>query len=175
MTVSRRIKVSNMHYQNTTSPIASHAAGFTLIEVMVAVLVMSIGLLGLASLQATSLRFNNDSSAQTLATYLASDMADRMRANVSKAAAYPAQAEGKNDSCYTAAGCTPDEMAANDIFEWKALTESLPGGQGAITALAGGLFTITVMWDEQRSGAIGTNCDPDDPADLRCLSMTTQP
>lgn len=168
--------MSNIHYQKTASPIASHAAGFTLIEVMVAVLVMSIGLLGLASLQATSLRFNNDSSAQTQATYLASDMADRMRANVSKAAAYPAQAAGENASCYTTAGCTPDEMAANDIFEWnEALTDTLPAGQGAITALAGGLFTITVMWDEQRSGATGTNCNPDDPADLRCLSMTTQP
>jgi len=168
--------VSKLHYQKTASPIASHAAGFTLVEVMVAVLVMSIGLLGLASLQATSLRFNNDSSAQTQATYLASDMADRMRANVSKAAGYPAQAAGENTSCYTTAGCTPDEMAANDIFEWnEALTDTLPAGQGAITALAGGLFTITVMWDEQRSGATGTNCNPDDPADLRCLSMTTQP
>ena len=164
-----------MHCKKTAFPIASRPAGFTLIEVLVAVLVMSIGLLGLASLQATSLRFNNDSSAQTQAAYLTSDMADRMRANVSKAAGYPAQAAGENANCYTAAGCTPDEMAANDIFEWKALTESLPGGQGAITALAGGLFTITVMWDEQRSGVTGTNCDPDDPDDLRCISITTQP
>ena len=168
--------MSNIHSKMTASPNLSRALGFTLIEVLVAVLVMSIGLLGLASLQATSLRFNNDSSAQTQATYLASDMADRMRANVSKAAGYPAQAAGENTTCYTTAGCTPDEMAANDIFEWnRDLAATLPAGQGSITALAGGLFTITVMWDEQRSGATGTNCNPDDPADLRCLSMTTQP
>ena len=168
--------MSNMYCEKTTSPIASRTAGFTLIEVMIAVLVMSIGLLGLASLQATSLRFNNDSSAQTQATYLANDMVDRMRTNVSRAADYPAKAEGENTNCHKAAGCTPDEMAANDIFEWnKALDTALPAGQGSITALAGGLYTITVMWDEQRSGAIGTNCDPDDPADLRCISMTTQP
>ena len=165
-----------MHYKMTTSSIMSRPAGFTLIEVMISVLVMSIGLLGLASLQVTSLRFNNDSSAQTQAAYLASDMADRMRANVSRAADYPGKAAGANASCYTAAGCSPDEMAANDIFEWnEVLRKRLPAGQGSITPLAGGLYTITVMWDEQRSGAIGTNCDPDDPADLRCISMTTQP
>ncbi|MGB5298560.1 MAG: type IV pilus modification protein PilV, partial [Thiogranum sp.] len=82
-----------MYCQKTASPIAPRPAGFTLIEVMVAVLVMSIGLLGLASLQATSLRFNNDSSAQTQATYLANDMVDRMRTTVSRAADYPAKAE----------------------------------------------------------------------------------
>jgi len=164
-----------MYCQKTASPIAPRPAGFTLIEVMVAVLVMSIGLLGLASLQATSLRFNNDSSAQTQATYLANDMVDRMRTNVSRAADYPAKAEVKNANCHKAAGCTPDEMAANDINEWNQALATLATGQGTISALGGGLYTITVMWDEQRSGAIGTNCDPDDPADLRCISMTTQP
>ena len=167
--------MSNVHCEKTASSIASRPAGFTLIEVMVAVLVMSIGLLGLASLQATSLRFNNDSSAQTQAAYLASDMADRMRANVSKAAAYPAQAAGANANCYTAAGCSPDEMAANDIHEWNQALATLAAGQGTITALGGGLYTITVMWDEQRTGVTGTNCDPDDPDDLRCVSITTQP
>jgi len=167
--------VSNMHCEMTASSIASRPAGFTLIEVMISVLVMSIGLLGLASLQVTSLRFNNDSSAQTQAAYLTSDMADRMRANVSRAADYPGKAAGANASCYTTAGCSPDEMAANDIQEWNQALATLPAGQGAITALAGGLYTITVMWDEQRSGATGTNCDPDDPNDLRCVSITTQP
>ena len=161
--------------ENTAFPIASSSTGFTLIEVLISVMVMSIGLLGLASLQAASLRFNNDSSAQTQAAYLASDMADRMRANVSRVADYPGKAEGANANCYTATGCSPDEMAANDIYEWNQALATLPGGQGTITALAGGLYTITVMWDEQRSGATGTNCDPDDANDLRCVSITSQP
>jgi type IV pilus assembly protein PilV len=167
--------VDKLHFEKTASSIASRPAGFTLIEVLIAVLVMSIGLLGLASLQATSLRFNNDSSAQTQAAYLASDMADRMRANVSRAADYPGKAAGTNANCYTVAGCSPDEMAANDIAEWEQALATLPSGQGTITALAGGLFTITVMWDEQRSGVTGTNCNPNNPNDLRCISITTQP
>lgn len=154
---------------------ASLADGFTLIEVLVAVLVLSIGLLGLASLQATSLRYNNDSSVQTQATFLASDMADRMRANVSKAADYPAKSAAANANCYNAGGCTPDEMAANDVYEWNQALATLPAGQGTITSIGGGLYRITVMWDELRNGANGTNCNPDDPADLRCVSITTQP
>jgi type IV pilus assembly protein PilV len=151
------------------------ASGFTLIEVLVAVLVLSIGLLGLASLQATSLRFNTDSSAQTLATYLANDMADRMRANVNQAPNYPNQGAQADPTCYSG-GCSPTQMAGNDIAEWtNALVQNLPAGQGTITAAGGGVYTIRVMWDERRDGAVGTNCDPNDPNDLRCISITTQP
>lgn len=165
----------NRRNEQTAFSIASRSTGFTLIEVLISVLVMSIGLLGLASLQAASLRFNNDSSTQTQASYLASDMADRMRANVSKVADYPGKAGGSNANCYTTTGCSPDEMAANDVYEWEQALTALPAGQGTITALAGGLYTITVMWDEQRTGATGTNCNPNDPNDLRCVSITTQP
>lgn len=149
--------------------------GFTLIEVLVSVLVLSIGLLGLASLQANSLRYNSDSSVQTQATYLANDMADRMRANAGKAADYPGTSAAVDTSCYGASGCSADEMVGNDIAEWEAAVAALPAGQGTITDIGGGLFTITVMWDENRTGVNGTNCDPDDPNDLRCISITTQP
>jgi len=163
-----------MHDSKTDFSVPRDTCGFTLIEVLVSVLVLSIGLLGLASLQATSLRYNNDSSAQTQAIYLASDMADRMRANVSVAASYPAKAAAQQTSCYSG-GCSPDEMAGNDIYEWEQSLNTLPAGQGTITAAGGGVYTITVMWDEQRTGAAGTNCNPDDPNDLRCVTITTQP
>ncbi len=150
-------------------------SGFTLIEVLVAVLVLSIGLLGLASLQATSLRNNNDASMLTRAGYIAADMADRMRANPSQVSIYPgATPAAGNGNCITAT-CTPVETVGNDTFEWNNLLQSLPAGQGDITDLGGGLFTITVRWDEARNGATGKGCNPDDPADLRCLTITTQP
>ncbi len=159
------------------SPRVRQMTGFTLIEVLVALLILSVGLLGMAGLQATSLRFNNDSYLQTQATTIANDMADRLRANASTAAlaAYPGTAPAQNASCYAAGGCTSAQMVANDLFEWNQAVATLPAGQGAIVALGGGLFAITVRWDERRNGATGTGCNPDVVTDLRCLSVTTQP
>jgi len=63
--------------------------GFTLLEVLIALLVLSIGLLGLAALQTTGLRSNEMASMRTTATQLAYDISDRMRANPGRAAAAP--------------------------------------------------------------------------------------
>jgi len=56
-------------------------SGFTLIEVLIAVLVLGIGLLGVAGLQSVALSMNQGSYVRTQATVLARDIADRMRAN----------------------------------------------------------------------------------------------
>ena len=167
-----------MHHSKKYSTAAPRSDGFTLIEVLVSVLVLSIGMLGIASLQATSLRHNSDSSMQTRASYIASDMADRIRANSSVAASYVgnyvAAPFGPDNGSCEATTCGTAQMLANDVAEWNTQLTELPAGQGTIT-LAAGLYTITVLWDEARTGAVGTNCDPDDPADLRCLSITTLP
>ena len=59
--------------------------GFTLIEVLIAMIVLAVGLLGLAGLQATSLRNNQSAYNRIKATQLAYDIADRMRANYTEA------------------------------------------------------------------------------------------
>ena len=66
------------------------STGFSIIEVLVALLVLAIGLLGLAALQAQGLRFNHDAYVRTQATHLAYDIIDRMRSNRANAAAYTA-------------------------------------------------------------------------------------
>jgi type IV pilus assembly protein PilV len=123
-----------------------HQQGFGLIEVLVAVLVMGIGLLGLAGLQTQSLRFNNEAYFRTQATLLSMDMADRLRANFetartnsglytfTKTATVPT---GGTD-CYTSA-CTPAEIAAYDFKQWRErVAEVLPGGLVAVTPEATG-------------------------------------
>lgn len=120
--------------------------GFTLIEVLIAVVVMSFGLLGLAALQMTSLKNNHSAHHRAQATLFAEDIADRMRANRSGALA------GEYN---LAPGETPpsgSSVAASDLTSWRAaLAARLPSGSGSLT-LDGGtnIVTITVTWDDGR-------------------------
>ena len=157
------------------------AAGFTLLEVMVALLVFSIGLLGLAGLQASSLQNNKTADLRSIAIIEAHDMADRIRANNrGKSNDYDAIATGvpaPGTDCINTASCTsPSLIAAWDNYQWQSnLATALPSGRGKVDRNAAGTITITVMWDELRNGATGVGCDPNNPTDLRCVSITTQP
>ncbi len=115
--------------------------GFSLVEVLVALLVLAIGLLGLAALQAQGLRFNHDAYVRTQATNLAYDIVDRMRVNNTNAAAYTAGDTG--------AACDPLVAgAAMDLNCWyRGLAASIPGGTGLITANAtANFYDVTVRW-----------------------------
>ena len=132
-----------------------HNNGFTLVEIMIAIFVLSIGLLGLASLQTLSVRNNTSAYHRTIATQMAYDMADRMRANPVGFAAndYDNPTAVKNTNCEAVAGCTPAQMAAHDMYEWSAaaadgsLPKVLPSGSG------------TVCLDETPD--VGTSAAPD--------------
>jgi len=128
----------------------STARGFSLLEVLVALLVLSIGLLGLASLQATTSRFNYGAYLRSQATSLAYDIADRMRANRDEVlagsydvATFPSPAP----ACGVVAGAT---VAALDLSGWQsALACALPEGMGRIVR-NGNTVTIGVSWDDSR-------------------------
>jgi type IV pilus assembly protein PilV len=154
--------------------------GFTLLEVLIALLVLSIGLLGLAGLQTVGLRSNQMAIMRTLATQSACEMSDRMHANP---AGVDAQAyvfglnAGHPDTAVncTATQCNPEQMAAYDVDAWLTRLEELPGGRGSISrGTSGGIVThtVTVYWDEKRSGATGTDCGPNPAVDLRCIQLT---
>lgn len=109
-------------------PMSPRERGFSLLEVMIAVLIVSVGLLGLAGLQALALKNNTSASQRTIATQLAYDMTDRMRANFAAVlsgdyvyAIYSATnvAGQTTASCLTTAGCTSTQMAQEDIYEWN--------------------------------------------------------
>jgi len=117
---------------------AGGEAGFTLVEVLVTMVLFAIGLLAVATMQMSSISSSNDAYLRTQAMWMAYDLADRMRSNP--------VAVGNNDylttnvasaatvsACTTATGCTPAQMAQNDLAEWdNLLNRILPSGQGTV-------------------------------------------
>lgn len=129
--------------------------GFTMIEVLIAILVLSIGLLGLAGLQATGLRNNHQAYQRSIATQQVYDMADRMRANPAGVAAGAYDAINgipANPGC-TGSACTPADIAAYDAAEWNSANAALlPSGAGTVAVAGPDVFTIIVTWDELKTG-----------------------
>ncbi len=129
--------------------------GATLIEVLIAMVVLAIGLLGLAGLQSTSIQSNQGSYYRSQATVLANDMADRMRANRTAALAggYAIATAPRSSSSNTVSGT----RAEKDKAEWlNALAETLPLGTGKIT-LNNNIFLIEVIWNDNRARIKASN------------------
>ncbi|MBF0186552.1 MAG: type IV pilus modification protein PilV [Magnetococcales bacterium] len=143
----------------------SHAsdgeAGFSLLEILMTLTLLSIGFLGIAKLQFTSLRYTQSSMARSQAAVLADDILDRMRANRDVAQ----DTDVADDDCLYAIAlaesvtdppdcingtCTAANMASFDLSEWKtAVADALPSGDGSVSR-NGSVFTITVQWDDSR-------------------------
>lgn len=137
-------------------PITKKNHGFTLIEIMVAIFVLAIGLLGLAGLQTTSLKNNHSAQQRTEAIIQIYNIIDRMRINknVAKAGGYDLALGAATPTPAVPPAPTPledlDRKAWRDI-----LAAALPGGTGSISTTAG-ITTITVQWDDSR-GSQGSN------------------
>lgn len=143
-----------------------------MLEVLIAILVVSFGLLGLAGLQATGLRNNHSAYMRSIATQSAYDIADRMRANKVGADALSynmtSTATPTDPGCI-AAGCSTGNMAIYDAFQWKTnLASLLPGGKGIVcldttpndgtpTAVActgtGTTYAIKIWWNDEKDPA----------------------
>ena len=122
--------------------------GFSLIEVLVAIVVLSVGLLGLAALQVSGLRVGQSSFYRAQAAQFAADMADRMRANLGDARNYTL--------ALTDPTPTGTSIRDRDRAEWRTRLRTLPGGNGAIAIDQDvnnmDVVTITVRWDDSRGG-----------------------
>lgn len=130
--------------------------GFTLLEVMIALVISAVSLLGLASLQAQSLSFNQTAYLRSQATYFAYDMLDKMRMNktAANAGSYDlALTDTPNSAtCYgTSSTCSEADFAAADKYEWHTLvTAALPGGASSVSRATGSgqsIVTIIVQWN----------------------------
>jgi type IV pilus assembly protein PilV len=127
-----------------------HSRGITMIEVLVALVILSIGLLGLASLQANALKYNQSAYMRTQATQYAYDIADRMRANRDVALA------GGYDIALADAAPTSTTVVDQDLAAWLGDVATLPNGDGSIVR-NNQQFTITVQWEDDRTEATQAN------------------
>lgn len=129
--------------------------GFSLVEALVALIVLSIGMLGIAGLHVESLRASRTALKRTEAVALASDMADRIRANRLGRNAYNkelTQTITAEVACTDTANCSPPEMAAHDLAEWQAaVAAALPNGACAVEvdpSTSPITYRITITWAE---------------------------
>jgi type IV pilus assembly protein PilV len=121
------------NFMHRTPP--ARADGVTLIEILVAILILSFGLLGSAGLQMAGLRAAVGANQRTTATLLAYDAADRIRANKAGHALgyYHNYVPLQNNNCVQSAGCDTQQMAQHDMWEWtQAVAAQLPGGMGIV-------------------------------------------
>ena len=146
--------------------------GVTLVEAMIALLVISVGLLGIASLQITAMNQNASSLHHSQAVWYAYNMSDRIRANISQFNNYVGINTDTNDynkDCMSAS-CVPADMITADAADWETMLSNLPGGVGIVSS-PGNELLVTVMWDDDGTGATGTNCGGDPAVDLTCYTM----
>jgi len=136
----------------------SSQSGFTMVEVLVALVVLAIGLLGIAALYLNSLQAGRTAVYRTEAVTLAADLADRIRMNRTAQGAYGtlfADAEVAVPACATTGGCSDADLAATDLSDWKAsVAQLLPNGEGQVAVtLPVALdepttYVVTVRWAE---------------------------
>ncbi len=175
MRISKNI---NMHRQS----------GFTILESLVALVVLSVGLIGAAAVQVSTLKFTQVSQQRSGAAQQLLSISERMRSNLEgvRAANYNiadtyASIPGNLPtlpSC--AATCTAQLIAQKDLNQWQTeIARSLPGGVGVINGTQAPLFwQITVMWQEKDLSAdMRSACPPAlaAPATVQCVTMNFQP
>jgi type IV pilus assembly protein PilV len=126
--------------------------GFGLVESLVALVVVSVGMIGIAVLYGQGLSASRTALNRTQAVNLAADMADRIRANRRAGASYGGA--GEDNDC-DAGDCATAELAAHDVWEWETQIEALlPAGVGTVeyAGTTPPTYTINVQWQEPVGG-----------------------
>ncbi|MBN8486858.1 MAG: type IV pilus modification protein PilV [Burkholderiales bacterium] len=167
--------------------------GASLVEVLVSILVVSLGVVAMGGLLASATRLGKASEIRAVASLMASDIADRMKANAAAARAgqYDLTAafvvppdEPGAVACPDPDNCSAAELAAQDLAQWRlSLVHALPAGTGYVqydagAQDAGGAVDVWIAWLDPKALSVdefqavenqNVNC----PADYR--NLTPQP
>ncbi len=144
---------------------SKYQRGVSLMEILISLLVLSVGLLGLAALQGVSLKANHGAYQKSQATFLAYDIVDRLRANRTQAIAESYDIDISGGSL---GGTT---LAAADVNDWlTSLSNLLPSGDGSINCDNAGSCTVVVQWNVEREGGTAQ----DSSATVQQFSFTSE-
>jgi len=137
--------------RRTTGSPLRRQAGVGLVEVMIAVLVLAIGLLGIAALQAITLKNSGSSIQRTQAMVHVYGMADTLRANKSRLASF----NTGGFTCSAQAEAAKSADSNGDVLGWLArLTQDVePSACGSVNCPGGNTCTVQVRWDDSRGSA----------------------
>lgn len=140
---------------NSMANTASKEGGFSLIEVLVTVVILAVGLLGVAGVQALGLRTANVALQHSLVTTLATDMAERIRANpiAFQAGQYVVEVDADNppEGQLCEQTCTPQQRAASDLVGWYNRLMVLDQASATITG-NGAVAEVSISWVEPGIG-----------------------
>jgi type IV pilus assembly protein PilV len=139
----------------------SKQQGYSLVEVLIGILILTVGILGMATMQLSAKRIGFDALQRSIATSLAHDIIERIRSNPKAVPAYIVNNLGAGSSepspnCYSA-DCSATQLAAHDLWEWeqaligaseKMGTSSVGGlvNPRACITHFNGLITVTIVW-----------------------------
>ncbi len=142
----------------------ANSKGFTLIEVLIALIVLAIGLLGMATLMMASLQSSQGAAQRSAATVVAYDLIERMRVNRNEAikasSDYVSDPSTADSDCDPEAGCSAEEMVVYDLETWwTALQAAIPGAEVTIQQDPAGAgddaYCIVIFWQEP--GVVATD------------------
>ena len=182
MIVSKAMQGKKVKLKTIENKIAINQSGYSLIEVLVAVVIIAVGILGIAGLQVISIQQNRSAMIRAEATKYAADILDRIRVNRGQTyeigiATDPATPQ----DCRTMA-CSPSQMRDFDLNYWKCdinhkdaagvdvmtacgltglgfkLTDHfIPGGQGGVVLTADNVYEVTIRWKEDDAASSWTS------------------
>lgn len=124
-----------------------HQNGFSLLEVLIALLILAVGVLGAVPMQTQALRFSASAADRTQASFIAYDLLDRLRANPTELAHY---AISVGAGCRADAAPAAASILATDLADFThAVSCLLPDGEGVVS-ISGQHATVSLSWSEQR-------------------------
>ncbi|MBV1872292.1 MAG: type IV pilus modification protein PilV, partial [Gammaproteobacteria bacterium] len=133
--------------------------GFSLIEVLVTLLIMTLGIVGVLKLQTQSLKSNQRAHFRTQADILSKDMLARMQANSreAKKGSYVADSKPENaPDCQTQA-CNAAQLVTWDLYQWyEQIEDKLPAGSATLETIGGDnqRYLVSLRWDDRRDSEI---------------------